>query len=399
MAGKTLSILALIAMAAGSSLSSLMPECSPENRDCSCADKSYINCDTPPLETEKFKTLGGIEECMLYCNSFNVVGQCDYFIYYDAKADYNCYLFVDQDESMEEYLASCRRTGQPIRRADGSCTASQTPDGECNSLICPQGCLACDENDACNVNYHETGCSMISPALNNMNTPDLDTCLSVCALQGLSNPSTYATFDSESGECSCYETGSRSCTKQVVRAGFDLSSISSCNGGNPDPPCAGCWELNGEDLVVPEYRYTYTPWICPYVSFQGKTTNDIHVSLAPTDGDGDISHPRMDVYEIVIGGFGNTISVIRRGMQGRTLGEAQTPQIDSPGEYRGFWITGEINADGQMEIKVGREGECAFMSGIDTEAPLEWKFTGFAGWPNAVGHYNNICATGGPDGC
>ena len=24
---------------------------------------------------------------------------------------------------------------------------------------------------------------------------------------------------------------------QVVRAGFDLSSISSCNGGNPDPPC------------------------------------------------------------------------------------------------------------------------------------------------------------------
>merc|ERR1711973_397583 len=125
--------------------------------DCSCADKSYINCDTPPLETEKFKTLGGIEECMLYCNSFNVVGQCDYFIYYDAKADYNCYLFVDQDESMEEYLASCRRTGQPIRRADGSCTASQTPDGDCNSLVCPQ----------------------------------------VCALQGLSNPSTYATFDSE----------------------------------------------------------------------------------------------------------------------------------------------------------------------------------------------------------
>ena len=74
--------------------------------------------------------------------------------------------------------------------------------------------------------------------------------------------------------------------------------------------------------------------------------------MAPTDGDGDISHPRMDVYEvslqpshfleypknpkgsqnilqplsglqIVIGGFGNTISVIRRGMQGRTLGEAQ----------------------------------------------------------------------------
>ena len=85
---------------------------------------------------------------------------------------------------------------------------------------------------------------------------------------------------------------------------------------------------------------------CNGLLLLGKTTNDIHVSLAPTNGDGDISHPRMDVYEvfleypkkskiipkyfatslrlqIVIGGFGNTRSVIRRGMQGRTLGEAQ----------------------------------------------------------------------------
>ena len=30
----------------------------------------------------------------------------------------------------------------------------------------------------------------------------------------------------------------------------------------------------------------------------------------------------------------------------------QTPGIDSPDEYSGFWITGEINADGFMEIKV-----------------------------------------------
>ena len=30
----------------------------------------------------------------------------------------------------------------------------------------------------------------------------------------------------------------------------------------------------------------------------------------------------------------------------------QTPEIVSPDEYRGFWITGEVNADGFMEIKV-----------------------------------------------
>ena len=29
-----------------------------------------------------------------------------------------------------------------------------------------------------------------------------------------------------------------------------------------------------------------------------KTPDNIHVSLAPTDGDGDIDHPRMDVYEV-----------------------------------------------------------------------------------------------------
>merc|ERR1711992_11827 len=170
-------------------------------------------------------------------------------------------------------------------RADGSCTASQTPDGGCNSLVCPQGCLACDENDACNVNYHETGCSMISPALNNMNTPDLDTCLSVCALQGLSNPSTYATFDSESGECSCYETGSRSCTKQVVRAGFDLSSISSCNGGNPDPPCAGCWSWT-ERIWLFRNTATLTPRglvpMCPFKEKQQMTSTSLWRPLMGT---------------------------------------------------------------------------------------------------------------------
>ena len=31
----------------------------------------------------------------------------------------------------------------------------------------------------------------------------------------------------------------------------------------------------------------------------------------------------LSALQIVIGGFGNTISVIRRGMQGRSLGEAQ----------------------------------------------------------------------------
>ena len=71
-----------------------------------------------------------------------------------------------------------------VRRADNTCTATATnpTNGECNSLVCPQvqifitiiirnirvslttysqGCVPCDENDFCNVNYHEVGCSLI----------------------------------------------------------------------------------------------------------------------------------------------------------------------------------------------------------------------------------------------
>ena len=29
-------------------------------------------------------------------------------------------------------------------------------------------------------------------------------------------------------------------------------------------------------------------------------------------------------------------------------------------------------------FQVGREGECAFMTGIDPEPPLDWKFTGLS---------------------
>ena len=32
----------------------------------------------------------------------------------------------------------------------------------------------------------------------------------------------------------------------------------------------------------------------------------------------------------------------------------QTPQILSSEDYRSFWVTGEINSDGYMEIKVTR---------------------------------------------
>ena len=45
-----------------------------------------------------------------------------------------------------------------------------------------------------------------------------------------------------------------------------------------------------------------------------KTKNDVHVGFAAG-----VQEPDSDVYEIVIGGWSNTESVIRRGKQGTSL--------------------------------------------------------------------------------
>merc|ERR1719189_1148403 len=74
---------------------------------------------------------------------------------------------------------------------------------------------------------------MLSPTLLEMDTPDLATCLAVCAVSGQSITITYATWDTMSLACHCHQTGARSCARQVVKAGFDLPSINDCIGGPP----------------------------------------------------------------------------------------------------------------------------------------------------------------------
>ena len=81
------------------------------------------------------------------------------------------------------------------------------------------------------------------------------------------------------------------------------------------------------------------------------------------------------MYEIVIGGWGNTQSVIRRSKQGNTKIEASTPSILSPTEFRGFWITYNNGV-----IKVGKEGQAAFMEWTDP-TPLPVNNIGYStGW-------------------
>merc|ERR1711988_1688956 len=127
-----------------------LPQCDPANRDCSCADKSYKSCD-PPAGNIEPSDADSRELCELLCT---FQGSCNWYMFFPNKDQANCVLYTEGEETFEQYIASCERTMQPVRRADGTCTVGQTDptSGECNSLICPQGCQACDEADESNVN-------------------------------------------------------------------------------------------------------------------------------------------------------------------------------------------------------------------------------------------------------
>jgi len=130
--------------------------CKPQNRECSCADTSLQDCGyfSP---TQGFQ-VDQIEQCMDICQALNPIGQCEWLLYSPAMEDKsfiptypNCQLFGPNLASMEQYVNTCDRHGQPIRRHDGSCTANATnpSTGECNASRCPSGCAPCDETDEC----------------------------------------------------------------------------------------------------------------------------------------------------------------------------------------------------------------------------------------------------------
>ncbi|XP_078573549.1 uncharacterized protein LOC144860254 [Branchiostoma floridae x Branchiostoma japonicum] len=120
------------------------------------------------------------------------------------------------------------------------------------------------------------------------------------------------------------------------------------------------------------YRYQ---WHQPEIQgsvfkFSVKARNDAHIALSPHNGDSD------PMYEILIGGWGNTWSAIRRRKQGPSMVEVRTSNIVSSSSYRNFWIS--WNSIGT--ISVGREGYSAFMQWRDTDL-LPIRYAGFTtGW-------------------
>ncbi|CAK1544511.1 unnamed protein product [Leptosia nina] len=117
-------------------------------------------------------------------------------------------------------------------------------------------------------------------------------------------------------------------------------------------------------------QYQFFPVSSGSVQFKVRTPNDAHVALTMGPQESD------PMYEVFIGGWGNTKSVIRRNRTKPDKVEIETPGIVNGGEFRGFWV----RWDGGI-ISAGREGEAIpFISWSDPE-PFPVAFVGVStGW-------------------
>ncbi|XP_060519826.1 uncharacterized protein LOC132698015 [Cylas formicarius] len=118
-------------------------------------------------------------------------------------------------------------------------------------------------------------------------------------------------------------------------------------------------ELFTEDRL----EYNFFPNDTGFVQFRVKAAHDAHIALCTQAAEID------PMYEIFIGGWGNTKSIIRKNRTKPDVAEAPTPNILNESEFRGFWIRWENGT-----ISVGRENEAApILSWTDFEnIPIEY---------------------------
>jgi len=93
-------------------------------------------------------------------------------------------------------------------------------------------------------------------------------------------------------------------------------------------------------LTPAVYDYQYLPEVPvskkSSVTFRVRAAADAHIALSNVYGD-----TERRTYEIVLGGWNNTKSVIRFGGQGPSVAEADTPQLLDSDEFKSFWIKWE----------------------------------------------------------
>ncbi|XP_018369126.1 PREDICTED: uncharacterized protein LOC108765092 isoform X1 [Trachymyrmex cornetzi] len=111
--------------------------------------------------------------------------------------------------------------------------------------------------------------------------------------------------------------------------------------------------LNTEDKL----EYHFYPVTAGQIQFRIKAPNDAHVALTTGPQEGD------PMYEVFIGGWNNSKSVVRKNRTKPEVAETETPGVLSADEYRGFWIRWDNGV-----LTVGKEGESdPFLSYADPE--------------------------------
>ncbi|XP_018343738.1 PREDICTED: C3 and PZP-like alpha-2-macroglobulin domain-containing protein 8 isoform X2 [Trachymyrmex septentrionalis] len=139
--------------------------------------------------------------------------------------------------------------------------------------------------------------------------------------------------------------------------------------------------LNTEDKL----EYHFYPVTAGQIQFRIKAPNDAHVALTTASQEGD------PMYEVFIGGWNNSKSVVRKNRAKPEVAETETPGILSADEYRGFWIRW-----GNGVLTVGKEGESdPFLSYADPEPFGIGYFGVCTGW-GATGEWliEAICCGG-----
>ncbi|XP_078666471.1 uncharacterized protein LOC144908606 isoform X2 [Branchiostoma floridae x Branchiostoma belcheri] len=117
------------------------------------------------------------------------------------------------------------------------------------------------------------------------------------------------------------------------------------------------------------YRWDLPPVTTSTFRFEVKANGNIHIALSETGFN-------QNLYEVVIGGWQNQRSVIRRRMQGRIKVSANTPGIASAEEFRMF----EIHWAPDGTISVSKVPDAPFMTWRDPN-PIPIHQVGYStGW-------------------
>jgi len=137
----------------------------------------------------------------------------------------------------------------------------------------------------------------------------------------------------------------------------------------------GVYELNMAN------NYTYqdtglTLSTCKSLVFNLKISTDAYLALTPTKGNYD-----GKIYEIIIGAFGNTCSIIRVAKQDNMVASGSSPNVVDANEFRPFWISWTNN--NILVGKGGVVGEHVLVAYDEYETPVTVNYLGITGFSEA----------------